>query len=150
MVCMSNFVVVCEPLKYTVENDGRDGAFELAGAGNTGKEGTFEMVCMSDFCGGLHAPQIHSGERTMAMAGTVLLSSRMLKTLARTALLFTAVLEELAGTVLFATLDMLDVYDIQGRILKFIPSLRTLLVCIYTHTHMHLHICVYVFTHIDI
>ena len=64
---------------------GRCGTFEVADAGNTGRDGTFQNVSMSDFCRGLCAPQIHGG----AMAGTVPLSSPMLETLARNAPLFT-------------------------------------------------------------
>ena len=48
-------VAVCAP-KYTVENDGKDGAFELADAN------TLAVVDMSDFCRPLHA-QVHGGER---------------------------------------------------------------------------------------
>ena len=43
------------------------------------------------------------------MARTVLLSARLLETLATTALVFAAVSEALAGEVLFTALDMLDV-----------------------------------------
>ena len=35
------FVVICEPVKYTVESDGGDCTFELADAGNTSMDRTF-------------------------------------------------------------------------------------------------------------
>ena len=45
------FVAVCAALK----NHGKHGTAECADAGNTGRDGTFEMVYMSDCCRGLRA-----------------------------------------------------------------------------------------------
>ena len=56
------FVAACAPLKYTVENDGRHGTFHHGDVGNTGRDGTLEMVDMSDFCRGFRAPPIDGGE----------------------------------------------------------------------------------------
>ena len=71
----------------------------------SGRDGTFEMVYMSEFCP-FAGP---SNRRWRTVAGTVLLSVRMLETLATTAILLAAVAEALAGAVLFAALDVLDV-----------------------------------------
>ena len=40
------------------KNDGRHGTFECADAGNTGRDGTFKTVYLSDFCRGLRVPPI--------------------------------------------------------------------------------------------
>ena len=37
----------CTPLKYTLEIDDRDGTFELADAGNTGRDRTFAYICQT-------------------------------------------------------------------------------------------------------
>ena len=74
---MSDF---CRGLRGLEKDDGRHGTVECPDAGNTGKDGTFEMAYMSR----LEGP---SNRRWRTVAGTVLLSARrMLEAHAITAL----------------------------------------------------------------